>query len=147
MEKNLIVSILIVMFVMSLAAISTFHRNNNQTVGLAIADSTKVTIQVNNKIEIRYNDEKYSLAVSSIRLDRKGANFILTSDTSTGAPYVRDYFKLYPQGKTSSMYNRPEQFYVYPGKSETVIIGEKQLYIELVSIQNRAVTLLIKWIE
>ena len=42
------------------------------------------------------------------------------------------------------MFRQPEQVYIYPEKSKTIVIGDEQVYVELVSIKNRKVELIIK---
>lgn len=148
MDKQMIIYSLILLAILVLAVVSPKIQDVNPVIGLAIADQKVASLARYDTMTVSLGTEKYLLSVNNIAADRKSADFILESDTKSGAPYFKQYFKLSFEGKDASMYGNPDIIRVYPNKSKVLYISdEKKLYIEILSIQNRQANLLIKWIK
>jgi hypothetical protein len=146
-NKKSVVLLSVLLVFLTVAAFYPSAQNVNPVIGLVIAEQKIVNLARNDKLEINLANEKYFLTVSAISWGRDSANFILTSDINSAASYFQQYFRLDFDRVRTTMYNNPEIIYTQPQRSKILNIGkDKKLYIELVSIENRRVNLIVKWV-
>jgi hypothetical protein len=146
MEKSVIVSIILLVIIALGIVLLPKTQDINPIVGLAITEQKSFSIAPYDTITMNLGGTNYYLYLSSISWSRDGADFILKSDLNA-SPYIQNYFRLNFDRVRTTMYKNPEIIYTQPQRTKTINVGkEKNIYIELVSIESRKANVIVKWV-
>jgi hypothetical protein len=145
MEKSTIVYVVLLLIVGVSLVVSSTPTN---VTTLAILETKQVALKATQNLRIDIEDRPYTLTALSVARDRSNANLVLRSDAHPDSLFIQQYITL-DMGPSSAPINFREskQGYFRTEKSKTIYLGDKQLYIELMFIKNRAANLIIKQIS
>jgi hypothetical protein len=145
MEKKFVILLSVLLIIFVTAIFYPSSQDVSPIIGLAIAEEKTISMARYDKIRIESENDAYLLRLSGLGWSRDYADFILTADPKSSAPYLQRYFRLDFDRVRTTMYNNPNIIYTQPQKSITINLDNgKQIYVELVSIESRTAKIIVK---